>query len=483
MTRSRSRFRLLPRTVAAAALPVFLLASTASAIAQIPTPSPENEPEQRDLELFYDHGSARRLTAGSQNVWSVHISQTLRPSGPYQADSVESSMDLELTESVEATGNGSFRIVLEVTDVEAAGFQAAEEQEAAQGRRIDLVYEEGRLQIPVDERSVGFFGSLHEMRMADIALRSHVLAPALPAEPDEGEQFDLRGQVPTGWTPFSHHVSGTATVRASGRENGVDVVEIATELRAEAQIALPAIDNPEATVLGEEEAELNDFFLATMFNVLVPDGTDPRSLLPDFPIQVGDAHIHDHAHRRRPQGSRRRLRRLLAAGSLILLMGACASHPQYARAATSVNLEGPLHLQQQAMLHPGSGVLVALTAQGSAELSGTTIQPNPEAREDLGDAVWALTDKDVALEARWTIDQQLTSALPYGPDKQAGVAGSGLPGWQLAAGLALAALLGIGLLAGIRYRNRSTARSESEDQPGDAVTGKRGRTNRVSRWP
>lgn len=459
MTPDRAGLPARRRIVALVTSSLVLLATTASAIAQ-PSPSPgDPATPEADLTVSYPAGNARAFVDGEQNVWSLQVSQSLQPHGPYETGPVESSMDLELTESVDVLGDGTVELTLEVTDAEAAGFQAEIERAEALGRRVTLTYDEDGLTIPDPEQAFAFFGTPGALHMADIALKGHVIQPVLPAgEYHEGQQINSEAVLPAGWSRFAHRLEGTTTLGDSKRRQGVEVMNMASTQSAGTELLLPSLDNPVDTIQGGE-ADLNEFFLATMFKVLVPPGTDPHSLLPDFPIQVGEAHVHDHAPRRRRAPRRRgRVGPTLLVGAALLVLSACASHPQFAGTATSIRLDGPIQFQHESSLHLSSGILVHSGIRASAELAGTTIQPNEEAREDLGAQVWALTGKDVALDADWTIEQILTSELPAGSGEQP--AGSGeqeaASNWAVPAGVALLAALGIGLLVR-RAKNKQPA--------------------------
>lgn len=431
----------LNRAVALATAAALLLAATASAVAQ-PSPSPDaGAVSGTDLRVDYPAGNARTFAGGEQNTWSIHMSQSLQPRGPHEAGSVESSMDLELTESVEVLGDGRTELTLEVTDAQAFGFRAGKEQAEALGRRLTAVYDGKSLTLPHPEQSFGFFGTPGAIHMADVALKAHIAGPVLPADYAEGDELDSQAVLPAGWSKFSHRLEGTTTVGASQQRQGAELVGLTSTQSAGTEISLPSLDNPVETIQGGE-ADLNEFFLATIFKVLAPPGTEPRSLLPDFPMQIGDARVHDDAPRRRKRASgRRRIGPALLACTALLAMGGCASHPQFAGVATSVRLDGPMQFQQKASLHIDSGILVHSATEASAALTGTTIRPNDQAREDLGEQLWALTGVDVALDASWTIEQVLTSELPSAQAQQ-----QERSDWTMAAGLAALAALAIGLL-------------------------------------
>ncbi|MEX2586963.1 MAG: hypothetical protein WD602_03085 [Actinomycetota bacterium] len=448
-----SRFPLRRKAAALATGAAFLLAATGAAVDH-PLPAPQQLGSgDAALEVAYPAGNARSFVDGEHNVWSIHMSQTLQPRGPHATGSVESSMDLELTETVALQRDGTAELTLEVTGAEAFGFQAALEQDAALGRGITLTSGPDRLAISGDEESMDFFGTPDEMRMADVALKAHLLNPALPAQSYEaGDAFTAEAVLPTGWSRYAHRLERATTAGDARRRQGVEVVSMVSTAGAETEINLPSLDNPVETIEGGE-AQLNEFFLATMFQVLVPPGTDPASLLPDFPIQVGDAHVHDHAHRkRRPKPRRRTCRQAVLACLALVALSACASHPQYANAMTSVRLGGPIEFQQESTLHRSSGLLVHSVTRASAQLSGTTIRPDDAALEDLGEQLAALTGLDVQLDGSWTIEQTLISELPQEPAAAADTFSTPV----VAVGLAVVAALGIGLLV-----RRSKADSSS----------------------
>lgn len=351
-------------------------------------------------------------------------------------------MDLEITESVVASGNGTAELTLEVTDAEAFGFRAEAEQQEALGRRATFTYNGKGFELSENEESLAFFGTPGSLHMADIALTAHLISPVLPQQDwEETEELTETAVLPSAWSNTVHRLQGATTVGPSEQRRGVQVVSMDSTKRADLEVSLPSLDNAEETILGGEP-QLNEFFLATMFQVLVAPGTPPESLLPDFPIQVGDAHIHDHAHRRRRTRRRRKgLGRTLLAGVALAALSACASHPHYAETVTSIRLDGPVQFQQESSLHASSGVLIDLVTQASAELSGTTIQPNDEAREDLGEQLWALTGVDVALIANWSIEQTLVSELPAEAADR-----SNPSDWAIPAGLVLLAVVAIGVL-------------------------------------
>ncbi|MBW3591770.1 MAG: hypothetical protein KY393_07995 [Actinobacteria bacterium] len=368
-------------------------------------------------------------------------------------------MDLELTESVAVLGDGTVELTLEVSDAEAFGFQAEIEQAEALGRRITLTYDEEGLVLPDPEQAFAFFGTPDALHMADVALKGHLIQPVLPAsEYHEGQQINSEAVLPAGWSRYAHRLEATTTIGDSKQRQGVEVVNMASTQSADTELLLPSLDNPVDTIQGGE-ADLNEFFLATMLKVLVPPGTDPYSLLPDFPIQVGDAHLHDHAQRKRRAPRPRRPRRAgptFLACAALLALSACASHPQFAGAATSIRLNGPIQFQHQSALHQSSGILVHSGIKASAELAGTTIQPNEETREDLGEQIWALTGVDLTLEASWTVEQILTSELPADSKEQEAASNWAFPNWAVPAGVSLLAALGIGLLVR-RAKNKPPA--------------------------
>lgn len=150
---------------------------------------------------------------------------------------------------------------------------------------------------------------------------------------------------------------------------------------------------------------------------------------------------------------------MLLAGVALAALSGCASHPRYAEVATSIALEGPVEFQQESFLHESSGVLIDLVTQASAELSGTTIQPNDEAREDLGEQLWALTGVDVALNANWSVEQTLVSELPAEAAEPATPSN-----WAIPAGVLVLAVVAIGLLVRRRPGKDAPEPAGTEDE-------------------
>ncbi|HEX2179877.1 MAG TPA: hypothetical protein VHL54_10245, partial [Actinomycetota bacterium] len=267
-------------------------------------PSPTTDSGHHDevprppMSRLLDGGNAREYRDGDRFTYRMQVSQTLQGQGPHPAEPQTSTLDLTLIESVEVR-DGRPEVTLEITEAAAEGFLAEAEESSALERRVvfvpgdkdfRLVLKEGADGEPdlLDPDTIRPFGDLGAVRMADLALRAHLLNPVIPdREFSEGDNFDDNAAFPAGWTRGPQTLDGSISIEGTGEQDGREVVRVnGVHVTTDTLLRVTAIDNAVESLQGLAPPVPNDFFAGTLFDALFPEGSTYESLMPRLPLSV-----------------------------------------------------------------------------------------------------------------------------------------------------------------------------------------------------
>ena len=404
-------------------------------------------------------GNVRRYTDGQQATYRMRVTQTLQPKGPYAAEPQTSSLDLVLTETVTTDRRGPL-VTLAVSEATAEGFLAETEQRSALGRRVSfrpdsqvahVVLKEGRNGEPdlLDLETIKAFGDLGEIRMADLALRAHLLNPVVPSEAyAAGQSFQDTAALPAGWTQGAQTISGSITVNGQEERDGRTVIRLsATHVSTDTLLRVRAINNAVEALQGNEPPDPNEFFAGTLFNALFPPGSTYESLMPPLPLQIDIQGRRAGGNRGNRKAGRPRRRLGLVLVCLLAFGMAACTDPQRNVHAVSLNLTGPLQMNHQSVVDRQTGVLLSSEVTATARMSGKVYPIPDELKAVLAPELSGLSMAEVGMDADWTISQELVGDIPE-PGRTGPMGGRGTPA-VLGGGVAL------GLAAFMLVRRRS----------------------------
>lgn len=222
-----------------------------------PPESEQREPREAwpEMERVLEGGNARRYTDGESHTYRMTVRQRLQPHGLYEAGSQASRLEMVLTETVKLDGDEPV-VTLRVTEASAEGFLAEAEELAARNRTLvlrpsgpqtRLVLKQGPDGRPnlMDPEAIAMFGELGHIRMVDMALRAHLLNPALPAGSYRtDETFPAAATLPAGWTNGFQSFEGGVTVAGEERREGRRAVRMTgVQVSSDTLLRVRAMDN------------------------------------------------------------------------------------------------------------------------------------------------------------------------------------------------------------------------------------------------
>lgn len=365
-------------------------------------------------------GSIREYSDGDKLTYRLNVTQTLQPNGPQQAEARRGSMELVLTETVTVDDDGPL-VTLEVTEASAEGFLAEAEERSALERkvqfrpradRIDLVLKGGDQPDLTDPEVVRPFGDIGALRMADLALWSHLLNPVVPSDDiNVGGSVPDTAELPMGWALGFQSIDGSITVEGSDTRDGRDVMKVSgVHIANQTLLRVRAMDNAVVALQGKEKPVPNEFFAGTLFDALFPKGSTYESLMPQLPGRP----VAEQRRRRMPPPRNRWRRRsgwLLLGLLAILTMGAC-SDPSKNEAIVSLNALGPVQINHQSAVDEATGVLLSSNVDASAKLVGNVHRIPEEIMEGLPQPVRDVSGVEFGIDANWTVAETLVSAIP-----------------------------------------------------------------------
>jgi hypothetical protein len=442
----------------------------------LPSPTTDSghhgEVPRPSMARLFDGGNVREYRDGDELTYRMKVEQTLHAKGPHTAEPQTSTLDLTLTESVKVR-DGRPAVTLEITEAQAEGFLAEAEESSALERKVTFAPGDDDLRLLLkagedgepdllDPETIRPFGDLGAVRMADLALRAHLLNPVIPSEEfSEGDNFDDNAAFPAGWTRGPQTLDGSISIEGTGEQDGREVVRVnGVHVTTDTLLRVTAMDNAVEALQGLAPPVPNDFFAGTLFHALFPKGSTYESLMPKLPLSVSLE-----PRRRLPASPKRRRRRGLglALGCLLMLGLASCKVPQRNPDVVSLNMSGPVQLNHESVVDRSTGVLISSEVSATARLTGN-VYPIPEVLvPHLVPEVNALSGAPIGMDADWTITEELRTDLP----EAAAAAGSG--GALVPVGLGLVLVLGAGTVALVRRRRSSKEPSGSEpsDQAGE----------------
>lgn len=411
-------------------------------------------------------GNVREYSDGDKLTYRVKVTQTLQPRGPHQAEARNGSMDLVLTETVAVDGDGLL-VTLEVTDASAEGFLAeAEERSALERRvqfrpranRIDLVLKGGGKPNLADPEVGRGFGDPGAMRMADLAIWSHLLNPVIPAEKyNPGESVVDTADFPMGWALGYQSMDGSITVQGADTRDGREVVKVdGVHVAGRSLLRVRAMDNAVEALQGKAKPVPNEFFAGVLFDALFPKGSTYESLMPKLPLEV----VAEPRRRRRTEPrsrSRRRPGWLLLGLMVALVTGAC-SDPSKNVAIVSLNAFGPVQINHQSAVDKASGVLLSSNVEASAKLVGNVYQIPEEVMGALPQPIRDVSEVEFGIDATWTVAENLDGEPPE--------PASAAPWALIIGGIALLALA---LVVFLRKRRPAKTSEGGKESPAEQV--------------
>ena len=429
-----------------------------------------HEEEPPALARMMAGGNARTYAEGQEVTYRMKVTQRLQPKGPHPADPQTSNLEILLRETVTTDRSGPL-VTLEVTEAAAGGFLAAAEERSALARKVTfrparrtarLALEEGPGGRPnlTDPETIAGFGQFGEIRMADLALRAHLLNPVLPtARYTAGQTFNDVATLPAGWTLGAQSLNGSVTVAGQEQRDGRTVVRAsATHISTDTLLRVRAMDNAVDALQGKVKPDPNEFFAGTLFQALFPKGSTYESLMPPLPLRVNPPAA------RRPAGRslrrRPRRRRGLLLACLLMLATASCSDPQKNVDIVSLNLSGPIQLNHQSVLDAATGIVVSSEVTATARLSGQVYPIPDEVKPLIPQELSSLSLANIGMDADWAITEELAGELP----RSGAAAAVGGPGSAM-----LIAAVAAGLLAALVIRRRKASRQpdrpELEEEP------------------
>lgn len=406
-------------------------------------------------------GNVREYSDGDRLTYRVKVTQTLQPKGPQQTEARNGSIDLVLTETVAEDDDGPL-VTLEVTEASAEGFLAETEEKSALERkvqfrpredRIDLVLKGGSKPDLADPEVVRPFGDVGALRMADLAIWSHLLNPVIPSEDySNGESVVDTAELPMGWALGFQSIDGSVTVEGPDVQDGRDVLKVkGVHVAGETLLRVRAIDNPIDALQGKEPPVPNEFFAGTLFDALFPKGSTYESLMPKLPLGP----VAEQPRRRRIEARSRSRRRagLLLLGMLVAIVtGACAD-PSKNELIVSLNAEGPVQIDHDSVVDEATGVLLSSNVDARANLVGKVHRIPPDIAAALPQPVRDISEVPFGIDATWTVVEKLDGDVPE--------PASAAPGVLMIGG---GALLVLALILSLRRRKPKEAQSEPADE-------------------
>jgi hypothetical protein len=268
-------------------------------------------------------------------------------------------LTLDLAETVTTNDGKLTHVTVTVADAKAEGDDADGERDAAVGRVIAISPRETAWEITF---SGGALGTEGQIRAADLALLAHLMAPTEPkVRPAVGGSIPEAADIRTGWATKRLTISGQSTLAAERREGGRAVSLYQGTLQGEAPVSLRL-------------------------------GLGPAPSAADVANSVGDGVI----------------------ACFFLLALPCLFPGVFSSFITdaTVNMTGPIQIQQNAVLHRESGRLLRVSGSGTAQIGGNLPTINLSRSRTAPAEARELSGKDVGLTLAWTFEERLSDAWP-----------------------------------------------------------------------
>lgn len=311
-------------------------------------------PSTRDFPL----GDGRRYAGGERRY---RLDLDMQKAGPGRSG--RTRLELVLLERVETSRGRPSQVTVTVADARATGDDADGERRAALGRQIAIRARSSRWEI---EFSGGALGIQGQVRAADLALLAHLMAPSEPKVPPlEGQPVPERANIRTGWSTERLDLVGSSRLVGTGREAGRSVARYESGLSGDAAVALEM-------------------------------GRDPAP----SPADIANAPLR------------------LALGCFFVLVLPCLVPGPYLSLLPqpTVDMTGPLNVDQQAVIHRPSGRILRLDGTGRARIGGRMPAAAPPRRGTTQPPeVLLISAAPVGIDLSWSYSERLTDPWPKDP--------------------------------------------------------------------
>ena len=321
----------------------------------------DSEPSVRYLPL----GDARRYVEGEHH-YTISLELTKSGRAPDEVGAQTTRLKMDLRELVSTHDGRPTDVRLTVASATAEGADAEAERDAAVGRFITIEPKDTSWEISFGGGALGTEG---QVRAADLALIAHLMAPTEPKRPPAaGGSMPEHAILRTGWSTRRLELTGLSTLTEVRDERGRQVSAYQGNFDAEAYVSLRVGSTPaptEGEVANAQAAAFVAAPLVCLFFLVVP----------------------------------------------CLIPGVYSSLIQAPR--PTVDMNGPLHIDQQALVHRDTGRLLKVEGTGSAQIGGA--MPKINLSRTTPAVARQLSGSEVGLDLSWTFTEELADRWPRDP--------------------------------------------------------------------
>lgn len=343
----------------------------------------QERPPGRQIES----GNSRSYEEGETRRYRIEIQQKVVARVPNEAPPKESSLSLVLEEKVSAPDGQDPQLRIAVVEATAGGEDAENEKQHALTRTATITATSSGYAFAFPGEALGTDG---EVRLADVALLAHILAPAHPTGGDRERAFADTATVPTGWSDRPLSLRGSMNAGKSSIVNDRKVLAMNGSHDADATLSMNVVDNAKEASQGADPI-LDGYFRRVIVESM---GEQANPILPIALIPVAFIDLTTF---------------VIACVFTFGTAPGCEDLDEE-EGVIRLRLSGPMKMESKAQLHDSTGLLLTSEGTGSATFKGAIPSPPPGRR--LKPSAAKIAGAPIELAFTWTYKESLEGEWP-----------------------------------------------------------------------